>query len=110
MAGGIFISAGAAGCGVSWVRNGMRLTVLDLAGGILVTIGEFLLGMWPLGIIGALAVAHTAWYLWRRRKRRDRASGLAGYKGRAVLAALVRRLRELPAPRPVLQPVPGSAR
>jgi len=56
----------------------------------------------------SLALALVLW--WYRRRRRDRAPKLSSAKGRAIIAALVRRAREAAKPHPVLRPVPGGAR
>jgi len=52
-------------------------------------------------------IAALAWW-WRRRKRR-RAARLIGARSRALLAAVVARMRETAKPRPVLRPSPGGA-
>ena len=58
-------------------------------------------------VISVLQVVLAAFLWWLSRRRRKRAPKLAGYKGRALLAALVRKAREAVKPRPVLRPVPG---
>ena len=58
----------------------------------------------------SLAAGIAAWLYWRHRGRKDRTASLASAKGRAIIAALVRRAREAAQPRPVLRPVPGGAR
>lgn len=57
---------------------------------------------------GSAVIALAGWWLSRRRKRRS--PKLAGAKSRALLAAVVAKLRESLKPRPVLRPVPGGAR
>jgi hypothetical protein len=52
----------------------------------------------------------AAFMWWLSRRRRRRAPKLAGAKSRALLAAVVAKLRESLKPRPVLRPVPGGAR
>jgi hypothetical protein len=54
-----------------------------------------------------VGIALAIWW-WRRRKDRKRAPRAFGYKGRALLAALVASLRESLRPRPVLRPQPGG--
>lgn len=43
---------------------------------------------------------------WWNRRRRDRAGQLLGDKSRQLLAALVRRMRDVTTPRRILRPVP----
>jgi hypothetical protein len=62
---------------------------------------------WDAAFYALLAVLF-AWIWWRRR-RRDRAPRSYGAKTRALLAAVVAKLRETLKPRPVLRPAPGGA-
>ena len=57
----------------------------------------------------SLGVGIAAWLLWRHRKR-DRAPRAYGAKSRALIAALVTKVREAAKPRSVLRPAPGGAR
>ncbi len=63
---------------------------------------------WRTSAIAAanLAVALACWGLSRRRKRR--APRACGTKARALLAAVVAKMRETLRPRPVLRPQPGG--
>ena len=56
----------------------------------------------------SLIIAAVLW--WLSRRRRKRAPKLAGAKSRALLAAVVRTMRERSKPRPVFRPAPGGAR
>ena len=58
--------------------------------------------------VAQIILAVFLWWLSRRRRRR--APKPAGYKARALIAAIVRKAREAARPRPVLRPVPGGAR
>ena len=60
---------------------------------------------WASG--GSLVIAVILWWLSRRRRRRS--PKLAGAKSRALLAAVVRTMRERSRPRPVLRPQPQGA-
>lgn len=62
---------------------------------------------WVVLACGIVLIADTA-RRWRRRRKRAPKS--AGYKARALIAAIVRRAREAAHPRPVLIPVPGGVR
>lgn len=53
-----------------------------------------------------LAVALACW--WLSRRRRKRAPRAYGAKSRALLAAVVTKMRETLKPRPVLRPQPGG--
>lgn len=57
-------------------------------------------GFWVFAVVCAVIWWST------RRKRRDRARKAAGAKSRALVAALVKRAREVSRPRPVVRPVP----
>jgi hypothetical protein len=46
---------------------------------------------------------------WLSRRRRKRAPRAYGAKSRALVAAVVARMRETLKPRPILRPVPGGA-
>jgi hypothetical protein len=83
------------------------LCIANMASGL----GSALQSHWGSAAVNGALAAFLAWLWWRqRRKDRKRALGLAGYKARAALAALVRKAREASKPRPVLRPIPGSAR
>ena len=56
----------------------------------------------------SLVLAAVLWWLSRRRRRR--APKLAGAKSKALLAAVVAKMRETAKPRPVFRPAPGGAR
>jgi hypothetical protein len=73
-------------------------------------VGWALSGSWNLVAVDAAnaLLAVIMWWLSRRRKRRAPKS--AGAKSKAILAAVVARMRETLKPRPVLRPVPGGAR
>jgi len=58
------------------------------------------------GILSAV-IATVCW--WLSRRRRKRAPRAYGAKSRALLAAVVAKLREATKPRPVFKPVPGRA-
>jgi len=62
---------------------------------------------WVLVAIGVLAAANATRRWRRRRKRAPRSYGA---KSRALIAAMVARMRESLRPRPVLRPAPGGAR
>jgi hypothetical protein len=65
---------------------------------------------WLAAAVAGANLVVGAVFWWLSRRRRKRAPKLAGAKSKARLAALVRRSREASKPRPVLRPVPGSAR
>lgn len=72
--------------------------------------GAVLLGQWEHAGISAVVVAVVGWHIWRRHRReRKRVAGLLGAKSRALRDVLVRRVREVAKPGPVLRPVPGGA-
>jgi hypothetical protein len=50
-----------------------------------------------------------SWIHWNRKRRKRGALAAMGAKSRALVAALVRKVRESATPRPVLRPVPGGA-
>lgn len=66
-------------------------------------------GQWLwAGVAAADAlIAAILWWLSRRRKRR--APKLAGAKSKAILAAVVRTMRERSRPRPVFRPQPQGS-
>jgi membrane protein implicated in regulation of membrane protease activity len=65
-------------------------------------------GSWALASVASAGLALFLW--WLSRRRRKRAPRMYGAKSRALVAALVRRVRETAVPRPGLRPVPeGSA-
>lgn len=63
-------------------------------------------------ITAAISAALTVLILllWLSRRRRKRAPKLIGAKARALIAAMVAKVRESAKPRPVLRPMPGGAR
>lgn len=64
-------------------------------------------GRWMLPLNAVLAVFFlTTW--WRGRRRRGRVPRSYGAKSRALLAAVVRVLRERAKPGPVFRPQPGA--
>jgi hypothetical protein len=65
-------------------------------------------GSWPWAIASFAVAAWCGWDWWRRNRRR--APRLIGAKARALIAALVKAMRESLRPRPVLRPLPGGAR
>jgi hypothetical protein len=56
---------------------------------------------------GQLVLAVVMW--WLSRRKRKRSAKLIGAKSRALLAAVVARMRGAAKPRPVLRPVPGGS-
>lgn len=82
---------------------------LCAVGMLLACAASVLMGSWPLAAINGLGALLAAWEWWKRRRRKDRAPRMLGYKARAAIAALVRKVRESAKPRPVLRPVPGAA-
>jgi hypothetical protein len=82
--------------GVSWAGGGAGV----MAAGLLEL-------QWIIVLTGAAHVGIGLVIWWRRRRRRRRALAVPGAKSRALLATLIRRLRETLAPRPVLSPVPA---
>jgi hypothetical protein len=105
--GAVLLFLGAAVITWGTIRYGWRLTVADAAGDALMAAGAFALRLWLLAAIFALAAVLAALRLWRRRKRR-RAPRELGYKARARIADLVRKVRESARSRPVLRPQPGG--
>jgi hypothetical protein len=73
-------------------------------------IGYGIAGEFVPAAISAFHVMLALVLWWLSRRRRKRAPKLAGAKSRALLAAVVAKLRESLKPRPVLRPVPGGAR
>jgi hypothetical protein len=71
---------------------------------------SLILGAWLLVATSGASLVIAGWLYWHHRRRRDRAPKLSSAKGRAIIAALVRRAREAAKPHPVLRPVPGGAR
>ena len=55
----------------------------------------------------SLLLAAFCW--WLSRRRRKRAPKAMGAKSRALIAAMVAKVRESAKPRPVLKPVPGGS-
>lgn len=80
-----------------------------MTAGVGITVAEILTGT-PAKLIAAVAstvVAAICW--WLSRRKRKRSAKLTGAKSRALLAAVVARMREVAKPRSVLRPVPGGA-
>lgn len=92
------------------VEAGHRADGLGAVAGFLLAAGFALAGWWALAIPSAVLAVWCVWDWWRRRRKRDRVRKLLSERGRAVIAALVKRVREVSRPRPVLSPVPGGAR
>lgn len=61
-----------------------------------------------LAVSSSWVIAAALIWWWRRRKDRRKALAALGAKSRALIAAMVTRMRERPA-RPVLIPSPGGA-
>lgn len=111
---GIVFAAGwppvfAAGC--RW-RGGRRLSfwVPWLVAAVCTLLTQALARDYPAAAIAAghAVIAAAGWWLSRRRKRR--APKLAGAKSKALLAAVVAKMRESLKPRAVLRPLAGGAR
>jgi|HubBroStandDraft_6_1064221.scaffolds.fasta_scaffold00062_101 hypothetical protein len=81
-----------------------------LGAGLTVVIDGTVFGDLLMAAAGIAQVMLAAVMWWLSRRRRRRAPKLAGAKSRALLAAVVAKLRESLRPRPVLRPVPGGAR
>jgi hypothetical protein len=95
-------------CLLHWLRNRffadwLGIAAFDAAFGLMTR--QWLYAACSGASFAAALVAR--W--WWRRKDRKRAGRAFGYKGRALLAALVASLRESLRPRPVLKPQPGGA-
>jgi integral membrane sensor domain MASE1 len=90
----------------SLVRCGWPLTIVSVTGDALVTLGWAVQGDWISAAMMAVVTVLALIGWWWLRKRRKRAPRAFGYKGRALLAALVASLRESLRPRPVLRPAP----
>jgi glycerol kinase len=93
------------------IRWGMRITLADVTGMAVQSAGNALLGWWPMAAIGAALAAGLAlcwWHDRHNRRRRNRAARSLSDEARALIADLVRKVRERPA-RPVLIPSPGGA-
>jgi len=59
--------------------------------------------------VAAVNLVFGAVMWWLSRRRRKRAPRAYGAKSRALLAAVVAKMREAAKPRPVFKPVPGRA-
>ena len=66
-------------------------------------------GLWLWAGVATANGAVAVFLWWLSRRKRKRAPKLAGAKSKAILAALVKTMRESLKPRPVLRPVPGGA-
>ena len=94
------------------VRGAVSVNRLILAGGNLAfALAEAIQADWPgAGVNGSLAVL-LLWFWWLDHKRRkDRAPLALGAKSKALRDALVRRMRQVAKPRPVLRPAPRGVR
>lgn len=80
-----------------------------IANGLMIPAWTLLHVYWLAGF-SAFAALMFAWDWWRRRKRRKRSPKALGAKSRALIAALVRKVRENAKPRPLLRPLPGGVR
>lgn len=81
-----------------WISCGVGMIVAECVNGT------------PAKLIAAVAstlVAAICW--WLSRRKRKRSAKLIGAKSRALLAAVVARMRETAKPRPVFKPAPGGA-
>ena len=65
---------------------------------------------WVQSASNGASLVLAAFLWWLSRRRRKRSPKLAGAKSRALLAAVVAKMRESLKPRPVLRPAPGGAR
>jgi hypothetical protein len=63
---------------------------------------------WAAGSAANISLAAFLW--WLSRRRRKRAPRSYGAKSRALIAAMVARMRESLRPRPVLRPAPVPSR
>jgi hypothetical protein len=82
----------------AWVMNAAIATGVEAA-----------LRDW-LGAAGAAVALLAAIFWWWYRRKPRRSPKTLGEKGRALIAAMLRTLRERARPRTVLRPVPGGAR
>jgi hypothetical protein len=94
-----------------WCRIGRPVSAVaswaySAAGGVAANLAG---GQWATAAAGTVGLLVALAILWRRRRGRKRAPRAFGYKGRALLAALVASLRQSLRPRPVLRPQPGGA-
>jgi hypothetical protein len=71
---------------------------------------QALAGDLPAALVGIASTVFAVIMWWLSRRRKRRAPKLAGAKSKALLAAIVARMRETLKPRPILRPVPGGAR
>ena len=79
-------------------------------GGAGVTIGAASVADVPELAVGVVTTVLAAVMWWLSRRKRKRSPKLTGAKSRALLAAVVARMRETLKPRPVFRPAPGGAR
>lgn len=94
-----------------WPVGEVAEDVALLVANIVYAIGALLRGQWEGVEISGAAVVIIAWHIWRRHRReRKQAAELIGAKSRAIRDGLVRRMREVAKPGPVLRPSPGGAR
>jgi hypothetical protein len=73
-------------------------------------IGWAVSGAWGLMALDIANICLAVFLWWLSRRRRKRAPRAYGAKSRALVAAVVARMRETLKPRPILRPVPGGAR
>jgi hypothetical protein len=83
----------------SWITASVTTVLTQAAGGDLIA-----------AAVAAVSTVFAAIMWWLSRRRKRRAPKLAGAKSKAILAAVVARMRETLKPRLVLRPVPGGAR
>lgn len=65
---------------------------------------------WPQSASNGVSLIVAAVLWWLSRRRRKRAPKAMGAKSRALLAAVVAKMRQSLKPRPVFKPAPGGAR
>jgi hypothetical protein len=78
-------------------------------GGVGVIVGSASVLDFPELAVGVVQLVFGAVMWWLSRRKRKRSAKLAGAKARALVASLVRSMRERAVPRPVLRPVPGGS-
>lgn len=83
----------------------------NAAGNLAFAVSYALTGDWPEAVVSVALAAAVLWFWrWLRRKRKDRAPRALGDESRLLVAALVRKVRQVAKPRPVLRPAPGGVR
>ena len=81
----------------------------DIIGGTLGFIGGARPGMLPYVLAGTAHAVLGAVMWWLNRRRRKRAPRTYGAKSRALIAAVVAKMRETAKPRPVFRPQPQGS-